>query len=68
MTGLMSMDSMQPKAPTVKSTMSPPGFAQINPSGTDYSQFGMDTVRKAQNVTTSLTNNPSDFSRFTGNN
>jgi len=65
MTGLMSMDSMQPKAPTVKSTMSPPGFAQINPSGTDYSQFGMDTVRKAQNVTTSLTNKPVDFTRFT---
>ena len=68
MTGLMSMDSMQPKAPTIKSTMSPPGFASLSTGGKDYSQFGMDTVKKSQNINTSLSNNPSDFSRFLDNN
>jgi len=72
MTGLMSMDSMQPQAPKVNPTMSPPGFAQVplgpESAGREFENFGMDTLRKAQNVRTTLTNTnkPVDFSQFTG--
>jgi hypothetical protein len=68
MSGLTSMDSMQAKDPFVgggvKSTMKNPALPNINPIKSDYSNFGMDTVKRSQNMNTSLTGNSSDFSRF----
>lgn len=64
MSGLTSMDSMQAKDPVIKSTMKNPALPNINPIKSDYSNFGMDTVKRSQNMNTSLTGNSSDFSRF----